>query len=140
VVVIGFALLNGVAGLRLLGVSPDLGSPTVAGPAPDVTFEDGVQVLRTYQVANGYEPVEASLYAGVPTRWIVESLEGGSCAIFMQAPALGLQVLLQEGENVIELPALDPGRIDYTCSMGMYAASLRVVEGAPEARAGSAGG
>ncbi len=140
VVVIGFALLNGAAGLRLLGVSPDLGGPTVAGPAPDVTFEDGVQVLRTFQVANGYEPVEASLYAGVPTRWIVESLEGGSCAIFMQAPALGLQILLQEGENVIELPALGPGRVDYTCSMGMYSASLRVVEGAPEAFTGSAGG
>ncbi len=128
VVVVGFALLNGVSGLRLLGIAPDLGAPTVAA-APDVTFEDGVQVLRTYQVANGYQPAEATLYAGVPTRWIVESLEGGSCAIFMQAPALGLQVLLAEGENVIDLPALEPGRIEYTCSMGMYAAALRVVEG-----------
>jgi sulfite exporter TauE/SafE/copper chaperone CopZ len=138
VVVVGFALLNGVAGLRLLGVAPDMGAPTVAA-APDVTFEDGVQVLRTYQVANGYQPAEATLYAGVPTRWIVESLEGGSCAIFMQAPALGLQVLLAEGDNVIDLPALEPGRIEYTCSMGMYSAALRVVEGKVGALDGDAG-
>lgn len=128
VVVIGFALLNGTAGLRLLGIAPVFGAPTVAA-APDVTFEGGVQVLRTYQVANGYQPAEATLYAGVPTRWIVESLEGGSCAIFMQAPALGLQVLLAKGDNIIDLPALGPGRIEYTCSMGMYSAALRVVEG-----------
>ena len=97
-------------------------------------------MLRTYQVANGYQPAEATLFAGVPTRWIVESLEGGSCAIFMQAPALGLQVLLAEGENVIDLPALGPGRIEYTCSMGMYSAALRVVEGDVGALGGEGAG
>lgn len=138
VVVIGFALLNATAGLRLMGIAPSLG-PAATAAAPDVVIEDGVQVLRTYQVADGYQPVEASLYAGMPTRWIVESLEGGSCAIFMQAPALGLQVLLQQGDNVIELPALQPGRIEYTCSMGMYAAALQVVE-RPVGAAGVTGG
>jgi plastocyanin domain-containing protein len=93
-----------------------------------VTVEDGVQVLRTFQVGNGYLPENASLYAGMPTRWVVESLDARSCAIFLQVPGLGLSVTLQEGENTIDLPPLEPGRIAYTCSMGMYGGQLTVVE------------
>lgn len=128
VVVLAFALLNATAGLRLMGVTPDLAFAGSAAATPDVTMEDGVQVLRTFQVADGYQPENAALYAGVPTRWIVESLEGGSCAIFMQAPALGLNVTLREGENAIDLPPLGAGRIAYSCSMGMYGGSLTVVD------------
>lgn len=126
VVVLGFALVNASAGLRLAGFSPDLGGEATA-EAPVVTVEDGVQVLRTFQVGTGYLPENASLYAGMPTRWIVESLDARSCAIFLQVPGLGLSVTLQEGENTIDLPPLEPGRIAYTCSMGMYGGQLTVV-------------
>jgi sulfite exporter TauE/SafE len=127
VVVLGFALVNATAGLRLAGFSPALGPADATAATPEVVIENGVQVLRTYQLANGYAPAEAALYAGMPTRWIVESLEGGSCAIFMEVPSLGISVMLQEGDNVIDLPALQPGRIAYSCSMGMYGGSLTVV-------------
>jgi uncharacterized protein len=130
VVVLGFALVNGMAGMRLAGFSPSIGDVASGAPetAPVVAMEDGVQVLRTFQLGNGYMPEEASLYAGVPTRWIVESLEGGSCAIFLQVPSLGLAVTLKPGDNEIDLPALPPGKVAYTCSMGMYGGTLRVVE------------
>jgi sulfite exporter TauE/SafE len=127
VVVLGFALVNGLAGLRLAGLSPSLAVAGEPAARPVVAMEDGVQVLRTFQLADGYMPAEASLYAGVPTRWIVESLEGSSCAIFLQVPGLGLAVTLQPGENTIDLPPLEPGTIAYTCSMGMYGGTLRVV-------------
>lgn len=133
VVVLGFALLNASAGFRLMGISPVLG--VAAGPAatPVVSVENGVQVLRTFQLANGYQPQDTAIYAGMPTRWIVESLAGGSCAVFLQVPSLGLAVTLHKGDNVIDLPALEPGRIAYSCSMGMYDGSLTVVN-APAAR------
>jgi sulfite exporter TauE/SafE/copper chaperone CopZ len=127
VVVLGFAMANATAGLRLAGFSPSFGQEGPP-PAPAVTFEDGVQILRTYQVVNGYLPEHASLYAGVPTRWIIESQDERSCAIFLQVPALGLSITLREGENAIELPPLEPGRISYSCSMGMYGGRLTVVE------------
>ena len=139
VVVLGFALVNGTAGLRLAGVSPSLDLGGAPAPRPVVAMEAGVQVLRTFQLADGYQPAEASLYAGVPTRWIVESLEGRSCAIFLQVPQLGLAVTLQPGDNVIDLPPLDPGRIAYTCSMGMYGGTLRVVEAPTGALEGARG-
>lgn len=128
VVVLGFSLLNGAAGLRLMGVSPGFGLADGPAATPAVTIEDGVQVLRTFQFATGYMPEDAALYAGVPTRWIVDSREGGSCAIFLQVPSLGLAVTLHGGENAIDLPPLKPGRIAYSCSMGMYGGSLTVIE------------
>ncbi len=127
VVVIGFAIVNATAGLRLVGISPALGSTDTAGPAPLVTIENGVQVLRTTQDGSGYRPANAAIYAGMPTRWIVESREARSCAIFLQVPALNLAVTLQPGENTIDLPPLDPGRVAYSCSMGMYGGKLTVV-------------
>jgi plastocyanin domain-containing protein len=128
IVVLAFALLNGAAGLRLVGISPTIafaGGPAVT---PVVTMENGVQIVRTFQHATGYSPAEAALYAGVPTRWIVESQEGGSCAIFLRVPAMNLAITLHPGDNAIDLPPLKAGRIAYSCSMGMYGGSLTVVD------------
>jgi hypothetical protein len=137
VIVIGFALLNGMAGLRLAGLMPEFG--VAAAGTPGVTLEGGFQTLRTAQVSDGYQPSSASLYAGIPTRWIIDSQDGGSCAVFLQVPALGIAVTLQPGENVIDLPALQAGRVQYMCSMGMYGGQLTVVDGPPPA-AGASGG
>ena len=131
VVVIGFALLNGMAGLRLAGLMPEFG--TAAASAPDVTTAAGVQTLRTSQVSDGYVPANVSIYAGVPTRWVIDSKDGGSCAVFLQVPSLGIAVTLQPGENVIDLPALQSGRVQYMCSMGMYGGQLTVVDEPPPA-------
>jgi len=76
VVLLGFALLNAVAGFRLAGFTPSVvGGGEAAAAAPQVTVADGVQTLRTFQVAAGYLPADTAIYAGMPTRWIVESLD-----------------------------------------------------------------
>ena len=131
VIVIGFAVLNGMAGLRLAGLMPEFG--VAAAAAPSVTTSDGVQTLRTAQVSNGYVPANVSIYAGIPTRWVIDSRDGGSCAVFLQVPSLGIAVTLRPGENVIELPALQSGRVQYMCSMGMYGGQLTIVDGPPPA-------
>ena len=135
VVVIGFALLNGMAGLRLAGLMPEFA--TAAASAPDVTTAAGVQTLRTTQVSDGYVPANVSIYAGIPTRWVIDSKDGGSCAVFLQVPSLGIAVTLRPGENVIDLPALQSGRVQYMCSMGMYGGQLTVVDGQPPAEGAS---
>jgi sulfite exporter TauE/SafE/copper chaperone CopZ len=127
VVVLAFAVVNGLGGLRLAGVSPELAlGGAAAGEVAGI--EGGVQVVRTTQTATGYEPAAATIYAGRPTTWVVTSVEGGSCAIFLRVPALDLSVMLQPGENEIPLPAMDPGRLAYTCSMGMYGGSITIVD------------
>jgi uncharacterized protein len=126
VVVLGFALVNGTAGLRLAGLVPAAGGGgTTAGAS---VVDEGTQTLRTTQVADGYLPAEATLLAGMPTRWTIDSVDAFTCAVFLEVPSLGISVTLEEGENVIELPPLQPGRVPFMCSMGMYVGHLDVVE------------
>ncbi len=35
-------------------------------------------------------------------------------------PDLGIEKILEPGDNVIDLPALEPGTLEYICGMGMF--------------------
>jgi uncharacterized protein len=148
VVVLGFAVVNAGAGLRLAGVNlTPFGASAVAatsggtattsspatgsGPGAGVGTAQaaGFQELRTYQEVDGYQPANVEIVAGVPTHWTVESASSRSCAAFLVVPDLGIEVRLQKGDNVIELPAMNPGTLAYTCSMGMYGGTITIVDG-----------
>jgi sulfite exporter TauE/SafE/copper chaperone CopZ len=138
VAVLGFAVLNGTAGLRLAGIGiPSLGLGTVAAAALPGVGADGVQELNTYQEADGYGPRGAAIYANVPTRWTIDSRSSVSCAKFIVVPALNMSMSLEPGLNTYELPPLPAGRLDYSCSMGMYGGSIRIVD-APAPSPGAA--
>jgi uncharacterized protein len=143
VVVIGFAVLNATSGLRLAGIGlPSLAPGTVAAasvPAGTVGA-DGTQVLHTYQDVNGYSPSNVTIYAGMPTKWTIESLNGQTCATFLRIPDLDAAVTLRKGENVLNLPALKAGRLQYTCSMGMYSGTITVVDPPSGGASGATGG
>ncbi|OGO56325.1 MAG: hypothetical protein A2V85_10780 [Chloroflexi bacterium RBG_16_72_14] len=176
VAVVGFALLNGGAGLRLAAATfPQGASPVMAVVAPDPTPAPapptptaaiptatgalsgpavqprptgtprpeptlpGVQELATYQDVDGYGPADATILAGIPTRWTIESRSSQTCAAYLIVPDLEIGLYLLEGEpNVIELPPLKPGTLEYTCSMGMFWASISIVD--PAAGTTDAGG
>ena len=149
VVVLGFAVVNAGAGLRLAGVNfapfgtsavaatstggsaatnepaTDSGAGAGAGTGETVGYQD----LRTYQEVDGYQPANVEIAAGIPTRWTIESASSRSCAAFLVVPDLGIEVTLQRGDNVIELPAMNPGTLAYTCSMGMYGGTITIVDG-----------
>jgi sulfite exporter TauE/SafE/copper chaperone CopZ len=131
VVVLGFAFVNASAGIRLSGVTlPSFGiERAAAAPLPvGGPAVDGTQALTTFQDAGGYSPGNVSIYAGVPTRWTIESSNDQTCAVFLVVPELGIQARLQRGPNVIDLPALQPGTLAYSCSMGMYGGRITIVE------------
>lgn len=129
VVVIGFAMLNGAAGLQLAGLElPSLaGSAAAAVPSSTLTA-DGKQLFTTYQDAEGYSPSNVTIYAGIPSVWTVESSTTASCAASLVIPDWDAGVRLKLGTNTFELPALEAGVVRYTCSMGMYSGSITVVE------------
>jgi plastocyanin domain-containing protein len=128
---------------RLAGITlPSLGVETVAAaplPASGVSA-DGTQALTTFQDATGYHPGNVSIYAGTPTRWTIESTDASTCAVFLAVPRLGIQARLHKGSNTIDLPALQPGTLSYTCSMGMYGGYITVVERPTGASGGAAPG
>ena len=129
VVVIGFALLNGSAGLRLSGFTmPSLVGFANAAPLPGTLGADGVQTITTYQDAAGYSPANVVIYAGYPTRWTVQSSNTSTCAASLWVPDVNIRARLQKGDNTFELPALKAGTLNYTCSMGMYSGRITVVD------------
>ena len=127
VVVIGFAVLNGTAGLRLFGFTV----PTVVGAAnasADGTVgADGVQRFTTYQDGNGYSPANVVIYAGYPTEWTVQSSDTATCAASLFAPGLDIRKQLRKGDNTFTLPPLSAGVVNYTCARGRYAGRITVV-------------
>ena len=144
VVVIGFAFINASAGIRLSGVTlPSFGvEAAAAAPLPAAAVAaDGTQALTTFQDAGGYRPGNVSIYAGIPTRWTIESSTTSTCAALLVVPKLGIQVRLHEGPNTIDLPALPAGTLAYSCAMGMYDGRITVVERPTGTRGeGAAGG
>jgi uncharacterized protein len=130
VVVIGFAVVNASAGLRLAGFTPPslFASPVAAAAATTSSIVGEAQELRTFQDLEGYKPAEVTIYAGTPTRWTIESKDAASCASFLRVPALGIAVTLHRGTNVIDLPAMQAGTLDYMCSMGMYGGRITIVD------------
>ena len=129
VVVIGFALLNGTAGLRLSGISiPALVGVASAAPLPGTLGSDGVQSITTHQDANGYSPANVVVYAGYPVHWTMQSSDTSTCAASLVVPGAGIRMRLALGANAIELPALPAGTLSYTCAMGMYGGKITVVD------------
>jgi uncharacterized protein len=135
VLVLGFALLNVSSSLNLLGVG---GGASTAGGArtasANVTVAGGVQTVRMTQTPSGYEPADTVLYAGLPTTWVIEGTSAFDCSAFLRVPDLGIEVDLEEGPNTVQLPAMETGRVHFTCVMGMYSGNLVVVD-PPAARA-----
>ena len=130
VVVVAFAIVNGTAGLRLSGLGLPFGvSPVAAAVPPSGTITDGTQTLTTYQNVDGYSPTNVSIYAGIPTRWTIQSTSTSSCAASLVVPSLGMSVRrLHAGVNTIDLPALPAGTLSYSCAMGMYGGLITVVD------------
>ena len=85
-----------------------------------------MQELRTYQDESGYGPSDAAIKAGIPTRWHVDSRSQYGCSAYIVVPSLGIEVVLKAGDNVIDLPALEAGKLEYTCAMGMYYGAIFV--------------
>lgn len=128
VVVLAFALVNvngalGILAPGLLDGGPRSGTTRSA----NVSIEDGVQVLHTNQVADGYEPAHATVYVGQVVRWELEST-APTCAATLYAPDLGIEATLDPGANVFTFTPESVGTIRYSCSMGMYQGTIRVVE------------
>jgi uncharacterized protein len=50
----------------------------------------------------------------------VDSRSQYSCAAYLVVPDLGIERVLGPGDNVIELPAMETGTLQYSCGMGMF--------------------
>lgn len=112
-------------GINVLALS----TPTAQNQAtdPNVVVKNGVQEINMTVNARGYSPNTFTIKSGVPVRWRVYGENVYGCQSFLQAPKIGIQQILKQGENIIEFTPKEKGEIAFTCSMGMYQGNFIVI-------------
>ena len=128
VVVVGFAVINVTSAMRLAGVDLTGGAPAPQRISANVSLTNKDQTIKSTQDGDGYHPGETVIYAGRPTHWVMASTAPYNCASSLGSQDLGFQRLLAAGPNVIELPKLEAGTYNYSCSMGMYSGRIVVIK------------
>ena len=129
VALIVFAMVNLSSALGLLGISTPRGASVAAtGVSPNVRLDNGVQVVAMDEGSRGYAPSDTVVYAGVPIRWVITAESQFTCAAAIRGVGTDFSVNLKTGENVVTLPAMQPGTFAFTCAMGMYSGSITAVD------------
>lgn len=130
---LGIISING--GLNLVGSSVTLqtiwqgvrGGSLPQNTTMNVVPASGVQTATINVLANGYNPTYLQLQAGVPVDLNLVTPGRLGCTSDFRIPQLGIQVLLQPNSNkTIQFTPTQPGRITYTCGMGMYSGFIDV--------------
>ena len=88
---------------------------------------NGKQTLSIDVKRTSYSPGLLEAKAGLPIRLELKTEKITGCTRGFTIPSLGIQKTLPStGTTVIEIPAQKPGKIRFTCSMGMYSGSIVV--------------
>jgi hypothetical protein len=65
--------------------------------------------------------------AGLSTTLIVRAKQARGCVRAFVIPSQGRQwILPEDGDTRIDLGMLEPGRLAYSCGMGMYTGSITI--------------
>jgi sulfite exporter TauE/SafE/copper chaperone CopZ len=139
VIVLGILMVN--RGLALTGSGYDLNSIVQSVSADDITgnmigsaesnvplLNGGYQEIRMKVDRYGWEPDKFVLKKDVPVRWIIDGEEINGCNNAIQAPKLGLNFNIKQGEQVIEFTPTEEGTIPWSCWMGMIPGTFIVKE------------
>lgn len=127
--VILFGLFNLNNGYTLASLNSSVGSEQgIVANDPNVTMENGVQIVRMIENNRGYSPNKFSIKKGVPVKWVIDAQAPYSCASSIVIPKLGIQKSLVSGENIIEFTPNEVGKLSFSCSMGMYTGAFNVYD------------
>jgi len=131
-VVLVFAIFNISNGFGLTGWNFAYGQESTEKNIilndPNVTLENGVQVVKMVEYNNGYKPNKFTIQKGIPVKWVIDAQAPYSCASSLILPKYNIRKNLVKGENIIEFTPKETGRLNFSCSMGMYTGSFNVVD------------
>ncbi|MDP3985255.1 MAG: sulfite exporter TauE/SafE family protein [bacterium] len=137
--VIVLGLWNIQNGLTVAGyplTMPNFSRPDTAiaanasGSDPNVVLEGDTQVITMKLTARSpyYSPSDVfTVQAGKPVRMVING-RGTGCRGFFQIPKARVGIPLDQNVNVVEFTPKSAGNYTFSCSMGMYRGTLRVVE------------
>lgn len=127
-ILVAVVVLAVLAAGAVLAMNKGIFSGNTASAADKATLEGNVQNITSELTASGYP--DLIVQEGVPVRWNLHAAEGtiNSCNNALVIPAYGVEVNLQEGDNIIEFTPDETGTIAYSCWMGMINAEIQVVK------------
>jgi len=113
-----------------LDVSLNTPKPTQTSADPNVSLENGIQVIRMkLGVDPYYTPADSyTVKAGVPVRMEISGV-GTGCRSGFQIPRFGVSTILNKQKNILEFTPDRAGRAVFSCTMGMFPGYLNVVNG-----------
>ncbi|MGH3931087.1 MAG: sulfite exporter TauE/SafE family protein [Pseudonocardiaceae bacterium] len=133
-VVVSMGLYTFNSGLELAGsplaASRIAAAVTSASPPADtstVSTIGGRQEVVITVSTGSYRPRNVQIRAGLPTTLVVRSEDAQGCVRSFLVPRRGVdEILPEQGETRIDLGVLPPGRVRYSCGMGMYTGTITV--------------
>ena len=122
------ALLSFGSPITLQSLADNFPIQIVADEIPSVKTISGVQTVDITVFPNGYSPNSLQVKAGVPVKLNLVSSGGLGCTSVFRMPQLGISKRLVEGSTeTVEFTPKAPGKLTYTCSMGMYRGVIEVI-------------
>ena len=93
-----------------------------------VKTRGGYQVADIAITGNGYNPSFLQVKAGTPVKLNLSNTGGLGCTSVFKIPQFGITKTLTLGKSdTVEFTPQNPGKITYTCSMGMYRGTIDVI-------------
>ncbi|TSC86063.1 MAG: Uncharacterized protein G01um10147_1001 [Microgenomates group bacterium Gr01-1014_7] len=88
----------------------------------------GVQTANITVFPNGYNPNYIKVESGIPVRLNLATSGGYGCTVGFRIPSLGINKdLSKENPTAVEFTPQNPGKLTWTCSMGMYRGIIEVI-------------
>lgn len=111
-----------------LGLSgEDAAAADTPATAERVSVADGKQTVIITAVTGAYRPGNLDVQSGLPTTLVVRSEKATGCVRSFVIPSLGVEKILPvNGDTRIDLGVLKPGKLAYSCGMGMYTGKLTI--------------
>lgn len=128
-VVLVFALINLNAGFTLLGLplTKIFATKKVASTTA-IQNQNNTQIVNMRVQGINYLPSNITLKAGVPVEWHVDGTGALGCTSILVVPSLKIkQNIAGKKDAVIRFTPNKPGKISFTCGMGMAYGEFQVV-------------
>ena len=103
------------------------GSRVLAGESGGVQTVNGVQNAEINVYSTRYDPKYLEVKVGMPVRLDLTARGALGCTSVFVIPSLGITRSLANGVASVEFTPKKTGEILWTCSMGMYTGTIRVV-------------
>ncbi|MBI3486209.1 sulfite exporter TauE/SafE family protein [Candidatus Daviesbacteria bacterium] len=111
-----------------INLSGNGGEAQAAAPDTGVRTEGGVQTADIQVSGYGYTPNYIQVKAGTPVKLNLSNSGGLGCTSVFRVPQMGItKTLTLGGTDTVEFTPQNPGKLTFSCSMGMYRGTIEVI-------------